>query len=88
MAERIPVTLLTREACEYCHDAEEVITRLSREFPLEVTTLDIDSTQGQESAVREGILFPPGILIDAAGFSFGRLSEKKLRKALERRCSD
>ncbi len=87
MAEPVPITLLTREACEYCHDAEEIIARLSREFSLEVTTLDIDSAQGQESAFREGILFPPGILLGEQGFSYGRPSEKKLRKELERRCS-
>lgn len=86
MSEPVPITLLMREACEFCYDAEEIISRLSGEFPLEVTTIDIDSEYGQESALREGILFPPGILIDTAGFSFGRLSEKKLRKELERRC--
>ena len=59
MAEPVPITLLTREACEFCHDAEEIIARLSGEFALEVTRIDIDSEDGQQRAVREGILFPP-----------------------------
>jgi len=87
VAKSVPITLLTREACEFCHDAEEIIARLSGEFPLEVTRIDIDSAEGQERALREGILFPPGILLGVAGFSYGRPSEKKLRKELERRCS-
>ena len=87
MSEPVPITLLMREACEFCYDAEEIISRLSGEFPLEVTTIDIDSEYGQESALREGILFPPGILLGERGFSSGRPSDKKLRKELHRRCS-
>lgn len=87
VAEPVSITLLTREACEFCHDAEEIIARLSGEFALEVTRIDIDSEDGQQRAVREGILFPPGILLGERGFSYGRPSEKKLRKELQRRCS-
>lgn len=85
-AKPVLITLLTRDSCEFCHDAEEVIERLSTEFPLHVTRVDIDSDEGRVRAIREGILFPPGILLDAVGFSYGRPSEKRLRKELERRC--
>ena len=32
-----------------------------------------------------GIMFPPGILIDGEPFSYGRPSERKLRRALQSR---
>jgi hypothetical protein len=52
-----------------------------------VTSLDIDSDEGRRLAADRGVLFPPGILLDREAFSYGRPSEKKLRRELERRAS-
>jgi hypothetical protein len=48
------------------------------------STLDMASPEGQRLAMQGGLLFPPGILIDGKPFSYGRLSERKLRRELDR----
>lgn len=80
----IRVLLLTRESCHYCEHAEQVLGRLGRDFPLEVSELEIDSGPGQKLAMEGGLLFPPGIVIEGRPFSYGRPSEGKLRREFER----
>src|SRR5215472_8428494 len=82
---RITILLLTQERCGFCEQAREILLRLSREYWLSVSTLDMGSPTGQELAVKGGLLFPPGVLIDDEPFSYGRLSERKLRRELDRR---
>lgn len=77
--------LLTREDCAFCHDAEEILLRLSTEHRISVMKVDLDTLEGQELAARGGVLFPPGIFIDDQPFSYGRPSERKLRRELEKR---
>ena len=36
-------------------------------------------------AVHSGLLFPPGIFLDGEPFSYGRPSERRLRREIERR---
>ena len=88
MVDRSPidVVLLTQGDCAFCHDAEDILGRLSAEYGFVVTRLDVDTPEGQETAVGGGLLFPPGILIDREPFSYGRPSERKLRREFERRC--
>jgi len=81
---RMNILLLTQENCGFCEQASEVMERLSREYWISITTLPIDSPEGQELATQGGLLFPPGILIDGEPFSYGRLSERKLRRELDR----
>ncbi len=82
---RIPILLLTQEHCGFCEQAKDILERLSREYWLSVSTLDMSSPEGQRLAARGGLLFPPGVLIDGEPFSYGRLSERKLRRELDRR---
>lgn len=82
----LEVTVLTREQCAFCDQAKEILTRLAKEYPLTLSELDMDSPIGQEMAER-GVMFPPGIFLDDQPFSYGRLSEKKLRRELDRRVS-
>ena len=82
---RITILLLTQEHCGFCEQAKEILDRLSREYWLSVSTLDMGSLTGQELAMNGGLLFPPGVLIDGEPFSYGRLSERKLRRELDRR---
>lgn len=77
--------LLTREDCAFCHDAEEILGRLAAEFGVSVRTLDLDTREGQRLADRGGVMFPPGIFVDGQPFSYGRPSERKLRRELEKR---
>lgn len=82
---RIHILLLVQDHCGFCEQAKDILERLSREYSLTLSTLAINSPQGQELALRGGLLFPPGILIEGEPFSYGRLSERKLRRELDRR---
>lgn len=81
----VEVTLLTQDACGFCDDAKQVLDRLAGEFPLAVTEVDLRSAEGERLAVEGGIMFPPGIFVDGEPFGYGRPSERKLRRELERR---
>jgi glutaredoxin len=80
----IGVVVLTRDDCHHCDHAKAVLDRLTREFPLQVEEVDVNSRAGQELAMRNGLLFPPGIVIDGRPFSYGRPSEGKLRREFDR----
>jgi hypothetical protein len=82
---RITILLLTQEHCGFCEQAKEILDQLSREYWLSVSTLNMASSTGQELAMNGGLLFPPGVLIDGEPFSYGCLSERKLRRELDRR---
>lgn len=85
-AERtIEVLLLTQDDCAFCVQARAVLERLADEYPLAIRTRELDSPEGQELAARGGIFFAPGIFIDGEAFSYGRPSERRLRRELRRR---
>jgi hypothetical protein len=50
-----------------------------------VEEIGLDTPTGKALAVAEAVFFAPGVLLDGALFSHGRLSERKLRRTLERR---
>lgn len=79
------VILLTQERCAFCEQAKELLYRLSDEYSISVRELDLNSPEGQELAQRGVVMFPPGIFLDGEPFSYGRLSERKLRRELKRR---
>ena len=81
---RFDVLLLTRKGCGFCEQAKDILERLSHEYWLSIATLDMSSAEGQRLAMQGGLLFPPAILINGAPFSYGRLSERKLRRELDR----
>jgi glutaredoxin len=81
----VQITLLTQPSCGMCELAKEIIARLGDEYPLSVTDVDLRSEQGRHLAAEAGVLFAPGVLVDGQPFSYGRLSERKLRRALDRR---
>lgn len=79
------VLVLTQKNCIFCEQAKEVLGRLSTEYGFSVSVFDVASPEGEALAVRSGILFPPGILLDGEPISYGRPSERKLRHAFELR---
>jgi hypothetical protein len=81
----IRVTLLTKPQCAFCDDAKAILSRLADEYPIAVELVALDSPRGERLALRGGILFPPGLFLDGEPFSYGRLSERKLRRELEQR---
>jgi len=80
--------LLSQPDCALCAQAQELLAGLQAEYPLEVQTIDFYSSQGFELAKRGRLLSPPGVFLDGQPFSYGRLSERKLREALEARLRD
>jgi len=84
----IEILVLTREQCHWCDEAKAILARLATVYDLIVTTLDITTPEGEALALRSGVLFPPGVFLDGTTFSYGRLSERKLRQELERRTSE
>lgn len=83
----VNVLILTQQDCAFCDTAKAITDRLSEDYPLAVATLPLDSTNGQVLAMKGGILFPPGIFLDGEPFCYGRPSERKLRREIERRLS-
>ena len=79
------VTLLTQPDCGLCEHAKHVLATVGRDHPLTVTEIDLTGAAGRALGERAGVLFAPGVLIDDEPFSYGRLSERRLRKALGRR---
>jgi hypothetical protein len=80
----VEITLLTQDDCAFCDIAKEVLRRLDGAYPLRVTEISLASDQGQRLARSAGVLFAPGVLVDGAPFSYGRLSERKLRRTLDK----
>ena len=81
----VRVTLLTQAECGYCDHAKTVLAKVAADYPLVVDEIDLGTPQGKGLATTHGVLFAPGILLDGAAFGFGRLSERRLRKALDQR---
>jgi glutaredoxin len=78
------VTVLTQTSCTFCEQAKETLGRLKQEYELDIVEVSLDTDEGRALGERHGVLFAPGILLDGEFFSFGRLSERKLRRQLQR----
>ena len=78
------ITLLTQADCAFCEHARKVLARVGADYPVEVTEIDLASEQGRALAAQARVQFAPGVLVDGQPFGYGRLSERKLRRALDR----
>lgn len=76
------ITLLTQRNCHWCEQSKEILARLSTEHSLRVEEISMDTDEGRALALQHGVVFAPGVLIDGQMFSFGRPSEKKLRRRI------
>ncbi|WP_327432915.1 glutaredoxin family protein [Streptomyces sp. NBC_01236] len=83
MAAAHEITLLTQADCTLCNHAKQVLAKVGADHPLTVTEIDLGSEEGQRLAMLAGVLFAPGVLVDGLPFSYGRLSERRLRRALK-----
>jgi glutaredoxin len=83
----VEITLLTKPSCELCVLAKGILARLRDEYPLSVTEVDLRTAEGRRLAAEGGMLFAPGVLVDGQPFSYGRLSERRLRRLLDRRAA-
>lgn len=82
------ITLLTQADCALCEHAKEVLARVGEDHPLEVTEIDLASEEGRAPADQARVMFAPGVLVDGRPFGYGRLSERKLRRALSRKSEE
>ena len=82
----VSITLLTQQDCSLCDQAKSLLAQLQGAHGLGVTVhieeLALDTDRGRQLAEQAGVLFAPGVLLDGQPFSHGRLSERKLHKAL------
>lgn len=76
------ITILTQSSCPSCERAKEILSRLELELTLNVREVGLDTEEGRNLALQHGVVFAPGILINGELFSYGRLSENKLRAQL------
>ncbi|WP_083706417.1 glutaredoxin family protein [Arthrobacter sp. QXT-31] len=76
------ITILTQASCASCEQAKTVLSGLSEDHSLDIREVSLETEEGRELAGRAGVVFAPGILINGELFSYGRLSEKKLRRHL------
>ena len=79
------ITFLTQESCGLCDQAKHVLARVAAEADLDIAEVSLDTQEGRQLALEHAVLFAPGVLIDGKKFSHGRLSERKLRRKLQRR---
>lgn len=77
-------TLLTKPECTYCDQAKQVLDRIAADYLVTVESVSLESPQGDALARSVGAIFAPVVLIDGELFSYGRLSERKLRRHLDR----
>jgi glutaredoxin len=75
------VTLITRDGCHLCEDAERQLAALSDELGFELEVLDVDADRARANAYSEQV---PVILIDGAAHGYWRLEEARFRAALQR----
>jgi glutaredoxin len=85
MTEPVQVTLLTQRHCALCDHAKDVLARVGQQYRLRIIEASLDSEDGRQLAAYAGVLFAPGVLIEGQLFSFGRLSERRLVRDLDRR---
>ncbi|MEO6714408.1 MAG: glutaredoxin domain-containing protein [Mycobacteriales bacterium] len=77
--------MITAPDCHFCAQAKATLSRIALEVPFDVEYVDGATERGQELAARAGMAFPPAVLVDGEPFSYGRLSERALRRALAAR---
>lgn len=78
------ITIVTTADCVFCEQAKDVLARVGNEAAIVVREVPLDSAEGRQISQKAAALFPPVVLLDGEALSYGRLSERRLRKALAR----
>ena len=79
------VVVLAQTNCHFCEMATEILGSLEAEFNLEIRRVDLASQEGKLIAQKVGLPIPPGILIEDELFSYGRPSERRLKREFGKR---
>ena len=77
------ITFVTSDGCHFCNDAKDLLKDLTIRFPLEISEIDLTSAEGRAIVSRWRVPFPPVILINGDYHGHGRISARKLIKAIE-----
>ena len=75
------VTVLSRDGCHLCDDAEEAVARLSAELGFGWDRVDVDGAADLANAYGDRV---PVILVDGREHGYWRVEETRLRAALAR----
>jgi hypothetical protein len=81
----VHITVLGAPNCELCEQARSVLARVARDHAIAVEELSTEADAGRKLMIEHRMAFPPGVFIEGEPFSYGRLSERKLRRELARR---
>jgi glutaredoxin len=77
------IQFLTMVGCHNCEAAKKIFDEIMPGYPdIEVTEIDITSTEGQELVSKYAVLASPGIIIDDELFSTGGVDRDKLVEKL------
>ncbi len=79
----IGVILVTASRCHFCSDAQKLLEDLGSRYALTVQSIDLESDEGVAIAARFRVPFPPVLLINGAYFGHGRISRRRLTRALD-----
>ena len=79
------ITVVHAPACHLCVDAQEALTALGQEIPIQVDLVEADSPAGTALVDTYRPSMFPLVLLDGAFFSQGRLPRRKLRALLASR---
>ena len=80
----IQVTLVTSTGCHFCREADQLLEQLQEVFPLRIERKDLNGAEGAAIARRWRVPFPPVLLLDGKYHGHGRISKRKLTRALTR----
>jgi glutaredoxin len=75
------VTLITRDGCHLCVDAETILRRLSAELGFALDRLDVDGDRARRDEYSDRV---PVILIDGREHGYWRVEEARFRAAVGR----
>lgn len=82
----LTMTVVETAACHLCDDAHGVLDEFARRgYSIEVTTLDLRSSEGQALMQHHRAALSPLVLVEGRFFSQGRLSRGRLARLLEDR---
>lgn len=74
--------LLTKDDCHFCDEAKRLLGRFAADGQLTLREVPLASQEGDRLSREAAAPFPPVVFLDGEYFSYGRLSERKLRRAL------
>lgn len=82
------ITMVEAPGCHFCAEAHEALAALVHQgHPIEISTVDAWSAEGQALMQRHRAGLSPLVLVDDAFFSHGRLPRRKLDRLIRQRWS-